>query len=201
MSEETMPARPEFTVDEALRIADQNADTYDKVASVSRTLAAEVRRLQAAQPLPSDWVAVPHQECYSENFDTWFDSPDDSAFVDGLKVGDTYKLQVSHYSIEREYVVTKVPDVTNDDYEVAPVKAAPSAPAEGGEDGKPDTWTKDQSDASAMYDAAAKGFHTSETNGAESRYVHVIKFRSIEDLHAYEEAWTAAMVKVRDSRD
>lgn len=81
------------------------------------------------------------------------------------------------------------------------LKAAPSAPAEGGEDGKPDTWTKDQSDASAMYDAAAKGFHTSETNGAESRYVHVIKFRSIEDLHAYEEAWIAAMVKVRDSRD
>lgn len=39
--------RPEFTVDEALRIADQNADSYEKVASVSRTLAAEVRRLRA----------------------------------------------------------------------------------------------------------------------------------------------------------
>ena len=44
---QTMPERPEFTVDEALRIADQNADAYDKVASVSRTLAAEVRRLAA----------------------------------------------------------------------------------------------------------------------------------------------------------
>jgi len=41
--------RPEFTVDEALRIADQNAASYEDVASVSRTLAAEVRRLQAAE--------------------------------------------------------------------------------------------------------------------------------------------------------
>lgn len=50
-AEETRPERPEFSVDEALRIADQNADTYDKVASVSRTLAAEVRRLAAlSQP-------------------------------------------------------------------------------------------------------------------------------------------------------
>lgn len=57
------------------------------------------------------------------------------------------------------------------------------------------------SDEEAMYAAAGKGFHTSETSGTDGRYVHVIRFRSIEELHAYEHAWTAAMVKVRDSRD
>lgn len=51
-----------------------------------------------------------------------------------------------------------------------------------------------------IYDAAAKGFHTSETNGAERKYLHVIRFQSIEDLHGYEDAWTAAMVKARDSK-
>lgn len=51
-------ARPEFTVDEALRIADQNADAYDKVASVSRTLAAEVRRLAALSRPQDGWRKV-----------------------------------------------------------------------------------------------------------------------------------------------
>lgn len=51
-----------------------------------------------------------------------------------------------------------------------------------------------------IYDAAAKGFHTSETNGAERKYLHVIRFQSIEDLHGYEDAWTAAMVKARDAK-
>lgn len=54
--------RPEFTVDEALRIADQNADTYDKVASVSRTLAAEVRRLRARAPAAGEELSD-HQIC------------------------------------------------------------------------------------------------------------------------------------------
>ncbi|WP_036166802.1 hypothetical protein [Noviluteimonas dokdonensis] len=36
----------EFTVEEALRLADANADAYTGIPSVSRTLAAEVRRLQ-----------------------------------------------------------------------------------------------------------------------------------------------------------
>lgn len=51
-----------------------------------------------------------------------------------------------------------------------------------------------------IYDAAAKGFHTSETNGEERKYLHVIRFQSIEDLHGYEDAWTAAMVKARDAK-
>ena len=50
--------RPEFTVDEALRIADQNAEAYDKVASVSRTLASEVRRLQAALREREGWRPI-----------------------------------------------------------------------------------------------------------------------------------------------
>lgn len=56
--------RPEFTVDEALRIADQNADSYEKVASVSRTLAAEVRRLRALASraaVPDRFVLVPRE--------------------------------------------------------------------------------------------------------------------------------------------
>lgn len=50
--------RPEFTVDEALRIADQNADSYEKVASVSRTLAAEVRRLRALASRAGGWLPI-----------------------------------------------------------------------------------------------------------------------------------------------
>lgn len=50
--------RPEFTVDEALRIADQNADSYEKVASVSRTLAAEVRRLRALASRAGGWRTI-----------------------------------------------------------------------------------------------------------------------------------------------
>lgn len=41
------PVRKEFTVEEALRIADVNASASKQVASVSRTLAAEVRRLRS----------------------------------------------------------------------------------------------------------------------------------------------------------
>lgn len=59
--------RPEFTVDEALRIADQNADSYEKVASVSRTLAAEVRRLRALASragVPDGFVLVPRDATF-----------------------------------------------------------------------------------------------------------------------------------------
>ena len=52
------PDRKDFTVDEALRIADQNDAAYKHVPSVSRTLASEVRRLATPQP-PKDAGAVP----------------------------------------------------------------------------------------------------------------------------------------------
>lgn len=52
------PDRKDFTVDEALRIADQNDAAYKHVPSVSRTLAAEVRRLATPQP-PKDAGAIP----------------------------------------------------------------------------------------------------------------------------------------------
>lgn len=45
----------------------------------------------------------------------------------------------------------------------------------------------------ALYDAAAKGFHVTSTNGADSRYEHISSFRSIEDLQAYGRAFYAAM--------
>src|SRR3546814_11304736 len=93
------------------------------VGGYARTmLAAAAHRL--AHPAPAPDVAlidVPHQECYSDgDGDTWFDCPDDAEFTQGRKVGDTYEVQVSHYSIRRTYIVTKVPDDTSDDYEVEP---------------------------------------------------------------------------------
>lgn len=69
-------------------------------------------------------IPTPHQECYSDNDgDSWYDHPADSCLVDGLAVGDTYTLSVSHYSVGRTYRVTKAPDGTSDDYEVEPVQA------------------------------------------------------------------------------
>jgi hypothetical protein len=44
-----------------------------------------------------------------------------------------------------------------------------------------------------LYDAASRGFHISETCGPESKYLHISKFRSMEDLHAFSDAWTAVM--------
>jgi hypothetical protein len=38
--------RPEFTLDEAIAIVERNADAYEKVPSVSRTLLAEIERLR-----------------------------------------------------------------------------------------------------------------------------------------------------------
>lgn len=68
-------------------------------------------------------IPQPHQECYSDSDgESWFDNPADSCLVDGLAVGDTYTLSVSHYSVPRTYIVTKVPDETSD-YEVEPVQA------------------------------------------------------------------------------
>lgn len=55
-------------------------------------------------------------------------------------------------------------------------------------------------DAAKLYDAAAKGFHTSQSYGPDKQYLHVIKFSSLESLHAYEDAWTKVMVSERDSR-
>jgi hypothetical protein len=51
----------------------------------------------------------------------------------------------------------------------------------------------------ALYEAAAKGFHTSESCGTEGRYLHKIAFRSLEELQTYEREWTRFMVAVRDT--
>ena len=76
---------------------------------------------------------LPFQEGYSnDGGDTWYECPDDAAFVDGLAVGDTYELQVCHYSVERTYRVTKAPDEESDDYEVVPVAIIDGAKAESG---------------------------------------------------------------------
>jgi len=50
-----------------------------------------------------------------------------------------------------------------------------------------------------LYEAASKGFHTSETCGPDGKYLHVIKFQNMTDLHAYEDAWRTVMVAVRDA--
>jgi hypothetical protein len=48
---------------------------------------------------------------------------------------------------------------------------------------------------SVLFEAAAKGFHTSETCGPEGSYTHVCRFQSIEDLHAFEDAWRSVMLQ------
>lgn len=69
-------------------------------------------------------IPEPHQECYSDDGgDSWHEHPADAEIVEGLAVGDTYTLTVSHYSVERTYRVIKAPDETSDDYEVEPVQA------------------------------------------------------------------------------
>lgn len=69
-------------------------------------------------------IPEPHQECYSDDGgDSWHEHPADAELVEGLAVGDTYTLTVSHYSVERTYRVIKAPDETSDDYEVEPVQA------------------------------------------------------------------------------
>lgn len=69
-------------------------------------------------------IPEPHQECYSDDGgDSWHEHPADAELVEGMAVGETYTLTVSHYSVERTYRVTKAPDETSDDYEVEPVQA------------------------------------------------------------------------------
>lgn len=85
----------------------------------------------ASRPVVDDGIPQPTQECYSnDDGDHWLDSPDDAEFIDGLGLGDTYELCVSHYWVRRIYRVTKVPDEHNDDYEVEPVALIDSAQEE-----------------------------------------------------------------------
>lgn len=50
-----------------------------------------------------------------------------------------------------------------------------------------------------LYESAAKGFHILETCGPDGKYWKVSQFRSMADLHAYDDAWTRAMIAVRDA--
>lgn len=76
---------------------------------------------QPAIELERPQYAAPWQECYSIDGDFWRDCPDDCDFVEDMSLGDTFELMVSHYSVQRTYRVTKVPDEESDDYEVEPV--------------------------------------------------------------------------------
>lgn len=111
--------RPEFTVDEALRIADQNADSYEKVASVSRTLAAEVRRLRALASRAGGWISVKdrlpgacdHVEVYPDpRDDTYCFYAVHEGGTNGVKAGRWYfndrdgydnEIKVTHWRYER----------------------------------------------------------------------------------------------------
>lgn len=110
-----------------------NEDDECTAQYVGMVLAKFANRLAALRVVPEAvTLEVPHQECYSDpNGDSWLDSPDDAEFVHGRKVGDTYTLRVSHYSIYRTYRVTKAPDDDSDDYEVEPLPPPPAAPSEG----------------------------------------------------------------------
>lgn len=92
--------------------------TYDALIAGWHELQAA--QAEAEQPVALDAIPEPSQECYSDDGDSWCDDPADVDFVAGLDVGDTYELMVSHYSVQRTYVVTKVPDDHSDDYEAEP---------------------------------------------------------------------------------
>lgn len=61
--------------------------------------------------------------------------------------------------------------------------------------------TQDAEDAARLYTAAEKGYHISETCGPESKYWFVSKFRTMEDLHAFTDAWHALMFAARPEKD
>jgi len=52
----------------------------------------------------------------------------------------------------------------------------------------------------SLYDAASVGFHISESCGPERKFLRITSFPSLDALQAYEDAWTEAMVSVRDAR-
>lgn len=53
----------------------------------------------------------------------------------------------------------------------------------------------------AFYDAAAKGFHISEASGLDGKYWHVSKFKTLADLHAFEDARRVLLLAERDRRE
>lgn len=48
-----------------------------------------------------------------------------------------------------------------------------------------------------LYAAASKGFHTSESSGADLYYTHKSKFHTLKDLQDFSAAWTKAMLASR----
>lgn len=48
-----------------------------------------------------------------------------------------------------------------------------------------------------LYAAASKGFHTSESSGADSYYTHKSKFHTLKDLQDFSAAWTKVMLASR----
>jgi len=64
-----------------------------------------------------------------------------------------------------------------------------------------DASPKGVSDATAFYDASAKGFHISETCGPDGKYHAVSKFQTLADLHAFEDARRTLLIAERDRRE
>ncbi len=55
------------------------------------------------------------------------------------------------------------------------------------------------SELRVLHQAASKGFHTSETCGPDGKFLHVSRFPTLSDLHAYDDAWTKAMLKAQSA--
>lgn len=109
------------------------------VCTELRAQQARIAELEAQLAAAPQAAQVIKANCYSDdNGDYWRDCPDDSDFVDGLKVGDTYELQASIRSWSETFRVTKAPDETSDDYEVelvstdAPLAALAAKAKQGG---------------------------------------------------------------------
>lgn len=98
---------------------------WDGLSAYQNGWNAAIRVCSAAAVPRASEYPVPSQECFSDDDgDSWFDHPADVEFVQGLALGEEFELSVSHYSVRRKYLVTKVPDDASDDYEVEPVIAA-----------------------------------------------------------------------------
>ena len=87
-----------------------------------RDTSAELRRLHAeVEGLRKD-AANKHKpfECFSldDGCDFCAESPTDCALIDGKELGEKFELMCGWYAVRRDFVVTKVPDDTSDDYEV-----------------------------------------------------------------------------------
>lgn len=113
---------------------------------------------------------------------------------------DGYRIEVQHG--DEQWMTTAYTLVTPDKRRWSPAPMEPGYYLLAALSAPPADPAKASGSAPCMqnlYDAAAKGFHTSESCGPDGEYMHVSKFKTLQDLQDFHRAWTDAMVSVRDA--